>query len=91
MRKSAITKILHGEVGQDFFRQNERYNKIMDEFCEHYEHLLKKLESNQTLLQEYKKSIETFDELNSIEAEAYYKEGFVFGVTLGIEIAKFDD
>ncbi len=90
VKHNLISQIIRGECGQDFFRMNERCEKIMDKFCEHYELLQKLLENNKPLLQEYEKVIETYDEFCAAQAEEYYKEGFAFGVKLGLEIAAKD-
>lgn len=90
MKTNLIGKIMRGKCGQDYFRQDERCIKLMDKFCEHNEGMQKLLENDETLLQEYEKVIESFDEYCCAEAEAYYEEGFVFGVKLGLEIADKD-
>jgi len=87
MKNNPIGKIMRGECGQDHFRRDERCEKLLDKFCEHYKRLLKLLEKDKTLSQEYEKTIEAFDGFCAAQAEAYYEEGFVFGVSLGLEIA----
>lgn len=90
MKKNAISKIMYGEGGKRFFQLDDDSQKTLDKFCEQDKALRKKLETDDELSNAYKNAIETFNELCAAQAETFYKEGFAFGVMLGLEIAKFD-
>lgn len=88
--KSAITKILHGECGDEFFEKDARCDEVLSKLCNFDDYMLKQLDGNSDLLTAYRNTTNTLDELCGTECEAYFKEGFAFGVMLGLEIAKYD-
>ncbi len=88
--KSVITKIMHGECSDEFFENDTHYNEILNKLCDCDDYMLKQLHGNDELTAAYRNTTDTLDELCAAESETYFKEGFAFGVMLGLEIAKYD-
>lgn len=90
MKKSAITKLLHGECGVEFFHKDTRTNDVVTELCDNDDFMLKYFENNKEMLEAYRKVTNSIDAMWNIECETHFKEGFSLGVLLGLEIAGYD-
>ncbi|MCM1289525.1 MAG: hypothetical protein NC132_02600 [Corallococcus sp.] len=89
MRKSAIETILECVCGNMFFDENTPYAKALNSLSDCDDFLQERLKDNGELLEVYKKVTDSLGEMSVQECDAYFKEGFLFGVTLGLEIAGY--
>lgn len=87
--KSAILQMFFGKRGNcDSIPCGEEYCELLDERIEKENELEKKLQNSPELLNLYKEAIGKIDSFHITTAADYYKEGFCFGVLLGMEIAR---
>ncbi|MCM1289474.1 MAG: hypothetical protein NC132_02330 [Corallococcus sp.] len=91
MKKSAITILLEWVCGNMFFDKNTPYAKAISKLADCDDFLQEQLKDNSELLEVYKKITDLHCETCINECDAYFKEGFSLGVTLGLEIAKYGE
>lgn len=89
MKKSAIERILHGEGGVESFELDERSRDASSRLCDCDDKMIKLLQDNDELATAYKNAMDALTEVWSMESEMHFKEGFAFGVMLGLEIAGY--
>lgn len=90
MKKSPITKLLHGECGDEFFKNDGSCDEVLDKLDEYHQYMVKQLEGNDDLFKAYKNMVGALEDLDVLESEMHFKNGFAFGVLLGLEIAGYD-
>ena len=84
---SAIKDMYYGNRGgHDTIKIKNEEISILDVINENEELLLKKLSQKPEILEIYKKLDDALGELNLIENERYYVEGFRFGFLLAMDI-----
>ena len=84
--KSAIEQMCFGLRGTyESVRASEKYSQLMDKVCEFDDKLTEKLKYDKESAELFKDAI---DEASCEECETFYKEGFRFGVLLGIDVSE---
>ena len=84
---SAIKDMYYGNRGGlDTIKIKNEEMLVLDFINESEELLLKKLSQNPELLQIYKKLDDAIGELNLIENEQHYIEGFRFGFLMAMDV-----
>ena len=87
--KSAIDQMLYGLRGTyESVQASENYSRLMGKVCEIDNKLTQKLKEDKEAAELYKQFKDALDEVTSDENEIYYKEGFRFGVLLGIDVSE---
>ncbi len=87
--KSAIEQMCYGLRGTyESVKVTKRYTSIMGKVCDADEALTKLLKAGSEEDRLYRQFKEHIDEAACEECESYYKEGFRFGVLLGLDIAE---
>ena len=87
--KSAIEQMCYGLRGTyESVKVTKRYTSIMGKVCDADEALTKLLKAGSEEDRLYRQFKEHIDEAACVECESYYKEGFRFGVLLGLDIAE---
>lgn len=87
--KSAIEQMRYGLRGTyESVKVTKRYTSIMGKVCDADEALTKLLKAGSEEDRLYRQFKEHIDEAAFEECESYYKEGFRFGVLLGLDIAE---
>lgn len=86
-RESAIREMFNGNRGRcDQIPMTKEYRQLLAEAEESEEVFLSALGKEERLIELYKKEKEDLEEIWSNECDAYFCEGFRFGVLLGIDI-----
>ena len=87
--KSTIKQILFGEKENSYsVKLTKEYYKILDDVAANESDLFAKLSSMPKVLALYDKTIKTMDKLNYELINIYYLEGFILGVSLGLDFKK---
>ena len=86
-KKSAIYQMYYGEKGYyENMKPSAEYLSLLNKVCESEEVLYKKLKHSPKLLNCVKTHFDNFSDMHSQELFDNYKEGFKFGVLMGMEI-----
>ncbi|MDE5911628.1 MAG: hypothetical protein K2H24_04775, partial [Clostridia bacterium] len=85
MFKSQITHIFR-RYGSDKVSMGKNYKKVMEKFKITEEALLKKIGDDAELKQSLLKYEEAYNELNHADIEDVFKEGFILGARVVLEI-----
>ena len=78
--------MFYGERGN--YRQvsdSKKFYKLISELAEVDEKLRKELKKHPEILKLYEKTIETLELMHSETVDANYREGFSFGLLIGID------
>lgn len=87
--KSAIEEMCFGLRGTyESVRTSGKYSQLMDKVCEVDNKLTEKLKNDKAAEELYKQFKDAIDEASCEECETFYKEGFRFGVLLGLDISE---
>ena len=87
--KSAIEQMCFGLRGTyESVRPSEKYSQLMDKVCEFNNKLTEKLKDDKEAAELYRQFKDAIDEASCEECETFYKEGFRFGVLLGIDVSE---
>ncbi|MGN1137327.1 MAG: DUF6809 family protein [Oscillospiraceae bacterium] len=85
--KSAIEQMCSGLRGTyESVQPTDKQSEIMSKVCEADTKLTAMLKSNIEATELYNQFKNAIEEANSEECETFYKEGFRFGVLMGIDI-----
>lgn len=85
-RKSAIVKLLYGEINSDNIKMTDKYNDIMDSVTKFDDELTEKLATIPELAELFKSFKIYYDKASIEETNAYFEYGFKNGLLLGLEI-----
>ncbi|MBQ8373997.1 MAG: hypothetical protein IJX98_00290 [Clostridia bacterium] len=89
---SAILQMYNGQRGKfEDVPLHEDYLSILDSVIKEEKNLQTKLQGNQEALDLHVKITNLLDELDIVGKEAHFREGFRFGVLMGLDIAGFFD
>lgn len=87
--KSVIDEMCFGLRGTyESVRTSEKYFRLMDKVCKADNKLIEKLKDDEDAAKLYEQFKDAIEEASSEESKTFYKEGFRFGVLLGIEISE---
>lgn len=87
--KSAIEQMCFGLRGTyESVRASEKYSLLMGKVCEVDDKLTEKLQDDKEAAELYRQFKDAIDEASCEECETFYKEGFRFGVLLGIDVSE---
>lgn len=91
IKYSALKEMYYGNRGQyDTVIIEKAHLKILDTIVECDDMLRDKLKERPELLEIYNKFDDALSELNSIENENFYIEGFKFGFLMAIDVFNFN-
>ena len=86
--KSAIEQMCFGLRGTyESVKTSEKYSQLMDKVCQIDNKLTEKLKDDKEMIELYRQFKDAMDETACEECETFYKEGFRFGVLLGIDVS----
>lgn len=87
--KSAIEQMCAGLRGTyESVHTTEKYSQLMENVCQLDYKLTEKLKDDKEAAELYLQFKDALDETACEECETFYKEGFRFGVLLGIDITE---
>ena len=85
--KSAIEQMCSGLRGTyESVQPTDKQSEIMSKVCEADTKLTEMLKDDKEATELFNQFKEAIDEANSEECETFYKEGFRFGILMGIDI-----
>lgn len=85
--KSAIEQMCSGLRGTyESVQPTDKQSEIMSKVCETDNKLTELLKDDKEATELFNQFKDAIDEANSEECETFYKEGFRFGVLMGIDI-----
>lgn len=86
MKNSAFEQMYSGERGRyDSVPLDKEWEKISDIRSDCYDKMEELLKEHSEIKKVFDQLMEATDTLGAIEADSYYKEGFRFGLLLGVE------
>ena len=85
-QKSAILQMFYGERGDgEKLKCSAEYREYLHKAGEYGQKLYEKIKDNQEILELFKQYDEWTDKAYAVEIDAYYQEGFKFGLLIGVE------
>ncbi len=91
-RYSAIEQMYEGERGLgDLIPLSEEYKKHFGRFLDCYEKFVPKIKYNEELSKLFEEIMNASDEAHCEGVFMHYREGFRFGVLMGLDIAGYND
>ena len=89
---SALKEMFYGNRGQhDTIKIEDEDVEVLDTIIECEDILKSKLKDNPELLDTYTKLDSAISELNLVEIEHYYIEGFKFGFLMAMDVFDFNN
>lgn len=93
-QKTAVLQLFYGQrVGSDNVKCAPEYYECLHKAIEYSNKLLEKIKDMPEAVELFSQYNEWTDRAYSLEVDAYYSEGFKFGLLIGIEAgeSKFDN